>query len=106
MAQNGGGKSALIAAPAAKKPGARPDLATLLGIALALAGIVGGLILEKGQLSDITQGTAAMIVFGGTFGAVLVTTPMPIVIRAFKGLGRVFFEHNSSMGENIQELIR
>jgi len=58
------------------------DIATLAGVGLALAGIIGGLLLEKGQIQDVTQATAALIVFGGTFGAVLVTTPMSVVIRA------------------------
>src|ERR1041384_3127181 len=53
-----------------KKPSARPDMASLIGIALALTGILGGLILEKGQIGDIAQGTAALIVLGGTMGAV------------------------------------
>jgi chemotaxis protein MotA len=95
------------AAPKApKKSGMKPDVATLGGIVLALGGILGGLILEKGQLSDVIQFTAAMIVLGGTFGAVLVTTPMPVVIRAFKGLGAVFFERASSMPETIESLIQ
>src|SRR5207342_2112314 len=66
----------------AKPAGPRPDLATISGIALAMAGIIGGLILEKGSIQDVAQGTAAMIVLGGTFGAVLVTTPMAHVLRA------------------------
>jgi chemotaxis protein MotA len=88
------------------KPATRPDLATLAGIGLALAGIIGGLILEKGSIQDVAQGTAAMIVLGGTFGAVLVTTPMAIVIRAFKGLGAVFFEHTGGVQETIDSLIQ
>jgi chemotaxis protein MotA len=88
-----------------KKAGLKPDLATLAGIVIAMAGILGGLILEKGQLSDIMQGTAALIVLGGTFGAVLVTTPLPVVVRAFKGLGKVFFEDANSTTETIEALI-
>src|SRR4051812_43413074 len=88
-----------------KAAGRRPDLSTLGGIALALLGIIGGLILEKGSIQDLTQGTAAMIVFGGTFGAVLVTTPMSIVIRAFRGLGQVFFEPSIDTAETIERLI-
>jgi hypothetical protein len=42
----------------------RPDFATLGGIAIALLGIVGGLLLEKGSIQDIAQGTAAKIVLG------------------------------------------
>jgi chemotaxis protein MotA len=107
MAQNDAGKAAPSGAAKPKKSGGtKPDLATLLGIVLALAGIVGGLILEKGQLSDIIQGTAAMIVLGGTFGAVLVTNPLPVVIRAFKGLGRVFFEQANSTSQTIDTLIQ
>jgi len=107
MAQNEAAKAAPKPAAKVTKPGgSKPDLATLLGIAMALAGIVGGLILEKGQLSDILQGTAAMIVLGGTFGAVLVTTPMPVVIRAFHGLGRVFFEQANSTAATIDSLIQ
>src|SRR3954447_21960222 len=90
----------------AKKSGGKPDIATLAGIALALGGILGGLILEKGQLSDVMQFTAAMIVLGGTFGAVLVTTPLPVVLRAFKGLGQVFFERSSGMSNTIETLIQ
>src|SRR4051812_2340694 len=78
-----------------KKSGLRPDIATLAGIALALAGIVGGLLLENGSIQDIAQATAALIVLGGTVGAVLVTTPMPVFLRACKGLGNAFLERSS-----------
>ena len=79
--------------PAGKTPksgGTRPDLATFAGIALALAGIVGGLLLEKGSIQDIAQFTAALIVLGGTFGAVLVTTPLAVFLRALKGFASRF----------------
>jgi chemotaxis protein MotA len=92
-------------APGKARSRAHPDLATLGGIALATAGIIGGLLLEKGSISDVAQGTAAMIVLGGTFGAVLVTTPMSIVVRAFKGLGAVFFERSDGLTEVIEALI-
>jgi len=71
-----------------------------------MAGIIGGLILEKGSLQDVAQGTAAMIVLGGTFGAVLVTTPMAIVLRAFRGLGAVFFERAGETAATIDRLIQ
>ncbi|MBZ5585391.1 MAG: flagellar motor protein [Acidobacteriia bacterium] len=97
------------AAPRPAKPkgaGTRPDLATLAGIGLALSGIIGGLLLEKGKISDIVQVTAAMIVLGGTFGAVLVTTPLPVVLRAFRGVGQVFFERADSAAASIDALIQ
>jgi chemotaxis protein MotA len=110
------------AAPAAKqspKGGAKPspektpkvsssrlDLATIGGIAIALFGIVGGLLLEKGSIQDIAQGTAAMIVLGGTFGAVLVTNPLPVVIRAFAGLKNILIEQTVSPDSTIETLIQ
>lgn len=88
-----------------KVPQAKPDIATLTGIALALAGILGGLLLEKGSIQDVTQITAAMIVFGGTVGAVLVTTPLPVFLRACKGLSEAFLEPGNSTAATIDSLI-
>src|SRR5947199_9284720 len=88
------------AAPAKKKGGgSRPDMATIGGIVLAMVGIIGGLILEKGSIQDVSQATAALIVLGGTFGAVLVTTPMSVFLRGFAALKQVFFEQTSSIPE-------
>jgi chemotaxis protein MotA len=99
--------------PAAPKPpkqakarGRRPDLASLAGIAVALTGIIGGLLLEKGSIQDIAQGTAALIVLGGTFGAVLVTSPLDTVLRAFRGLGDVFFERVAGTQATIDQIIQ
>src|SRR5215469_11016755 len=89
------------APPSLKGGGVKPDLATLGGIALALAGILGGLLLEKGSIQDVAQATAAMIVFGGTLGAVLITSPLPVFVRACKALGHVFFERTLSPSATI-----
>src|SRR5512133_1540542 len=90
---------------APSKPGLRPDWASLFGIALAGFGIIGGLLLEKGRLQDVAQGTAALIVLGGTMGAVLVTTPMSVVLRAFRGLGSVFLERQAGVDALVETLI-
>jgi chemotaxis protein MotA len=81
-------------------------MATLGGIAVALAGILGGLLLEKGSIQDVAQATAAMIVIGGTLGAVLVTTPLPVFLRACRGLRSAFLEKGSSTAATIDALIR
>jgi chemotaxis protein MotA len=89
-----------------RPPRRRPDLSTLVGIAIALGGIVGGLLLEKGSVQDIAQITAAMIVLGGTFGAVLVSTPLAVLRRAFRALSGIFFEAKMSPAALIQSLIQ
>ncbi|MCE5309502.1 MAG: flagellar motor protein [Acidobacteriales bacterium] len=87
------------------KTSARPDLATLAGLTLALGGIIGGLILEGGHLSQILQGTAAMIVFGGTLGAVMVTMPISTLKGAAKRLLAVFVEKSHSPEDAIETII-
>jgi chemotaxis protein MotA len=82
------------------KSSMRLDFATLAGVVLALGGVIGGLLLEKGNINDIAQLTAAMIVLGGTFGAVLVTTPMKIVFGAVRGLKNIILEP-SDHGEDL-----
>ena len=92
-------------APKPKKASTKPDIATLGGILLALGGILGGLLLEGGKLTDIAQVTALMIVLGGTIGAVMVTTPLGTLLKAAKCLGSVFFEHAQSPAQTIEEII-
>lgn len=83
----------------------RPDLATIGGILLALGGILGGLLLEGGSLKDVAQTTAALIVLGGTIGAVMVNTPANILLSAVRRLRRVLFEEQQRPAELIDEII-
>lgn len=62
------------------------DIATIIGVVLALGSIVGGQALEGGHLGSIMQLTAFIIVMGGTIGAICVQNPLPVVIKAFGSL--------------------
>jgi chemotaxis protein MotA len=66
------------------------DKASIGGVLLAIAGIVAGLLMEGGNLGQILQPTAALIVFGGTIGAVLLQFPLTTVIAAFRRMRHVF----------------
>lgn len=85
--------------------GARPDFATLGGILLAFGGIVGGLLMEGGKIKDISQITAAFIVLGGTFGAVMVSTPIRVLNGAALRLIHVLVDSTQSADAAIDELI-
>jgi len=80
------------------------DRSTIIGILVAIGGILLGLTLEGGKLAQIVQPTAALIVFGGTLGAVLVQCPLPVVIRATKRLKSVFVEPELHPSETIAQL--
>jgi chemotaxis protein MotA len=88
-----------------KKSGAKPDLATIGGIVIALVCIVGGLMIEGGKIKDIAQLTAAMIVLGGTLGAVMVSTPLPVLKGAAKRFTGVLMDATAPHDELIEELI-
>jgi chemotaxis protein MotA len=66
------------------------DKGSIGGVFLAIAGIVTGLLIEGGKISQILQPTAALIVFGGTMGAVLLQFPIGTVSAAFRSMGQVF----------------
>ena len=59
------------------------------GLALALIGLALGLYLEGGRLSQVLQPTAAIIVFGGTLGAVMVQFPFPVLYDAASHLRHI-----------------
>ncbi|MGA7463641.1 MAG: flagellar motor protein [Candidatus Korobacteraceae bacterium] len=81
------------------------DKSSFAGLFLGLGGIVAGLLLEGGKLSQVVQPTAAIIVFGGTLGAVLLQYPMPVVASAFRRLVQVFFEPKLDPQLTVQQLV-
>src|SRR6202049_4634549 len=88
-----------------KKAGARPDLATVGGLLLAIGGIVGGLLMEGGKIKDVSQITAAFIVLGGTFGAVMASTPIRVLNGAAMRFIHGLLDKTESRDAAIEELI-
>jgi chemotaxis protein MotA len=82
------------------------DKASLSGIALAVGGILAGLLLEGGNLGQILQPTAAMIVFGGTLGAVMLQFPLPIIWLAIQQMGLVFVNPQQDAYATIHQLVQ
>ena len=81
------------------------DKSSVGGVVLALCGILLGLILEGGNLGQVLQPTAAMIVFGGTIGAVMLQFPLATVLAAFRSLVWVFFERRRDGQAIIREIV-
>jgi chemotaxis protein MotA len=82
------------------------DKSTLGGIALALTGIGVGLVLDGGKLEQVLQPTAALIVIGGTVGAVMVQFPLKIVFQALLHLKYVFTNAELESDFLVQSLLR
>ncbi len=81
------------------------DKSSFMGVIVGLGGITLGLLLEGGKLSQVVQPTAAIIVFGGTLGAVLLQYPMPVVASAFRRLVQVFLERKLDPQQTVQQLV-
>jgi len=67
------------------------DKISFAGLALGLAAILGGQVLEGGHVASLLQPTALLIVFGGTLGAVMLQSPLPVFMAGMKMGTWVFF---------------
>lgn len=67
------------------------DWGSLIGLVLALVGIVTGQILEGGHVGSLIQPAAFVIVVSGTIGAVLLQSQIPIFLRGIKMLRWIIF---------------
>ena len=81
------------------------DKSSFAGLIVGIGGIIVGLLLEGGKLSQVVQPTAAIIVFGGTFGAVLLQFPTPVVASAFRRLLQVFLERDQDPQDMVRQLV-
>jgi len=82
------------------------DLASVIGSIMGIGGVVGGQVLEGGHIGQILQGTAAMIVFGGTFGAMFLSFPVQDIKKAFSLLPAVYQSLDLDVRPTIDEIIR
>lgn len=81
------------------------DIGTIIGLLVAAGAILLGLVLEGGKIGQILQPTAALIVFGGTFGAIMIQFPMGVVLAAFGSLAKIFFVPKTNPQGMIQEIV-
>jgi chemotaxis protein MotA len=60
------------------------DLLSLLGISIAFAAIITGNLLDGGALAPLINLPAALVVFGGTLGAITLQTPLSMKVHLQK----------------------
>lgn len=81
------------------------DTASIIGLVLGLAAVVGGALLEGLHLGSISQPTAAIIVLGGTIGATVLSFPLATVLSALGGVKRVLLEPKKNSSSVVEEII-
>ncbi len=80
------------------------DILSFLGIIIAFAALLGGNFLEGGALQSLINVPAALIVFGGTFGAAMLQTPMLTLQRSLQLFGWVFNPPPVKFAEQIKKI--
>lgn len=63
---------------------------SIVGIVVVFGAIVGGYLMEHGNLRVLLQPAELVIIFGAAVGTVLIANPIPVVIRIAKGIAGVF----------------
>ncbi len=79
---------------------------TPVGLVVGFGALLVAAVLEGGEVHSFIQGTAALIVFGGTFGATLVSFPL----RRVMGLPRLILEaflesHRQAPAEIVEHFV-
>lgn len=81
------------------------DITTILGIIIGLGALLGGYVMDHGVLSALVIASAAVIVFGGTFGAVMLSFPLSQLKQFPKAMGMAFKEPKRNPRKVIEEIV-
>jgi len=81
------------------------DLATLIGAGIAVTGILAGLRLEGLNIYDVAQPTAALVVFAGTAGAVLISAPTSQMRQALRSFWEMLFDTSTDPRQLVDKFI-
>ena len=61
-----------------------------IGIAVVLIAVIGGYLLEHGNLAVLIQPAEMLIIFGAATGALLISSPSKVVKAVFKSVAHIF----------------
>ncbi|HET6439944.1 MAG TPA: flagellar motor protein [Anaeromyxobacter sp.] len=81
------------------------DITSIAGLVCAIGLILLGQALEGGSVQSILQATAALIIFGGTFGAVMVSFPKKQFLLGMKMLKSAFVEKRADLGGLARQIV-
>lgn len=81
------------------------DVTTIGGFLLGLISLAGGFLLEGGHLSALFQLSAAIIVFGGTIGATIISFSLKEILTVPKLLRIAFFSKQPDAAETIEMMV-
>jgi chemotaxis protein MotA len=81
------------------------DILAVAGVIVAFVSILLGQVLEGGHISSIMQPTAALIVFGGTIGATILSAPKSDLMKALKLTPQVFMPRKHDLVATLDTIV-
>ncbi|MHA0856190.1 flagellar motor protein [Paenibacillus sp. CMAA1364] len=81
------------------------DIITILGVLAGLLALIGGFLWEGGQLTGLFHLTAAVIVFGGTFAAVVISFPSSKLKLIPAAIRYAFVRTDTDMEQMVEDLV-
>ncbi|WDM21596.1 flagellar motor protein [Paenibacillus polymyxa] len=81
------------------------DITIVLGIIAGIIALIGGFLWEGGEFTGLLQGTSALIVFGGTFAAVVISYPASKLKTIPTALRMAFSREDDPTKQYIEDLV-
>jgi len=81
------------------------DILSFIGLLLGFGAILGGQALEGGHIGSLINGPAALIVLGGTIGAVMVQSPLNVFMSSLKMALWVMFPPRLKSEQAIDKIL-
>ena len=82
------------------------DLLSLSGVTVAIVAVLLGQHLEGGSVTTLLNGPAILIVFGGSIGATMLQSPLPVFVRAMAMLVWVIRPPQIQAEAQMREIIK
>ena len=79
------------------------DIASLIGF-LGAVGMIIGAMISGGGVAPFIDVPSLLIVFGGTFFAVMYTCPLPVFLGSFAAMGKAFLPPVKKMDELVERM--
>jgi chemotaxis protein MotA len=76
----------------------------IAGIMVVILSVLGGFLMEKGNLHVLIQPAEFVIIFGAVFGALLISSPFSVVRDVMKSILSIFISKGQSKEKHIELL--
>lgn len=103
--QKGSESFRLVFVQSANRRESNVNITSLIGIVAGIAAVLVGQVLEGGKIEALIQPTAALIVLGGTIGAVLLCFPGKDLMGSLMGLKTVFLGAGVDFGKTTDIIV-